>query len=203
LRRSSRKPSNVVVGLALTALFACSPSNPDAEARPYELDPQLVFWDALQELCGQAFAGRVVESVPPDESFAGQRLIMHVRSCDVAEIRIPFHVGDDRSRTWVVTPTAAGLRLKHDHRHEDGSEDDVSQYGGETRGPGTERVQSFAADRFTAELVPVAARNVWTLELHPDSVFAYELTREESDRRFRAEFDLTSPIDAPPAPWGG
>ena len=52
----------------------------------------------------------------------GQRLVMHVRDCSADEVRIPFWVGEDHSRTWVVTRTETGLRLKHDHRHEDGSE---------------------------------------------------------------------------------
>lgn len=128
---------------------------------------------------------------------------MHVRSCDPAEIRIPFHVGADRSRTWVVTPTATGLLLKHDHRHEDGSEDEITQYGGEAIGRGTDTTQDFAADAFTAELVPTAATNVWTVEVLPGERFVYALRREGSDRRFRAEFDLSAPIDPPPPPWGG
>jgi hypothetical protein len=40
-------------------------------------------------------------------------------------------VGSDRSRTWVFTKTAASVRLKQDHRHKDGSEDRVTQYGGD------------------------------------------------------------------------
>lgn len=171
------------------------------ESGAAEADPQLAFWEELQELCGLAFEGRVVESVPPDESFEGQRLVMHVRTCDVAEIRVPFHVGEDRSRTWVITPTATGLRLKHDHRHEDGSEDEVTQYGGDTPGRGEATAQEFHADAYTAELIAAAATNVWTIELHPDSVFVYALRREGSDRRFRAEFDLTRPVAPPPPPW--
>jgi len=128
---------------------------------------------------------------------------MHVRSCDLAEIRIPFHVGPDRSRTWVVTPTSVGLRLKHDHRHEDGSEDAVTQYGGDTRGQGDPVAQDFYADAITASLVPEAVTNVWTLEIRPGELFAYALRREGSDRRFRVEFDLTRPVDVPPPPWGG
>jgi hypothetical protein len=58
---------------------------------------------------------------------------MHVRTCSENALRIPFHVGDDHSRTWVITRTENGLRLKHDHRHEDGSEDAVTQYGGDSR----------------------------------------------------------------------
>lgn len=167
-----------------------------------DLDPQLIFWDELQGLCGRAFEGRVVESEPPDPSMDGERLVIHAHYCDVAEVRVGFHVGDDRSRTWVVTPTAVGLRLRHRHGHEDGSEDELSGYGGETFGVGTETAQEFPADAATAEMVPEAATNVWRLELHPDSLLAYDLRRDGSDRRFRAEFDLTREVGPPPPPWG-
>ena len=93
-----------------------------------------VLWKNLQGLCGQAFEGRVVEgSAATDAMFKDQRLVMHVRACGENEIRIPFHVGANRSRTWVITRTPTGLRLKHDHRHEDGSADKVTQYGGPRR----------------------------------------------------------------------
>jgi hypothetical protein len=165
-------------------------------------DPQLVFWESVQDLCGQAFEGRVVESVPPDETFEGQRIVMHVRTCEPGVIRIPFFVGEDRSRTWVLTTTSVGLKLKHDHRHEDGTEDDVTQYGGDSEGRGLATSQDFPADDYTAELVPTAASNVWTLEHRPGELFAYGLRREGSDRRFRVEFDLTRPVDLPAPPWG-
>lgn len=183
---------------------ACGGAATDDEGpgRAYELDPQLVFWDALQSLCGRAFEGSVVESVPPDDAFEGRRLVMHVRECHAGEVRVPFVVGDDRSRTWVVSTTAAGLRLEHEHRHEDGTEDEISRYGGETRGPGTAEVQSFHADRRTAELVPAAASNIWTIEVHRDSLFVYELRRTGSDRHFRVELDLARPVPEPPPPWG-
>ena len=137
-----------------------------------------------------------------DSGFTGKPLIMHVRRCSPGEIRIPFHVGENRSRTWILTRTEGGLRLKHDHRHEDGSEDKQTQYGGDTEAAGTATRQEFPADAFTATLLPAAKTNVWTVEVHPGRTFAYALRREGSDRRFRIEFDLTKPIAAPPAPWG-
>lgn len=176
---------------------------PASAAEDAAAEPRLAFWSALESLCGQAFEGRVTESQPPDPGFEGQTLVMHVRECSPGEIRVPFHVGEDRSRTWVFTRTEEGFRLKHDHRHEDGSEDAVTQYGGDTRDGGTAVAQEFHADALTAELVPAAATNVWTVEVDPGRVFAYALRREDSDRRFRAEFDLTKPVPAPPAPWGG
>ncbi|MDX1492526.1 MAG: hypothetical protein R3253_00525 [Longimicrobiales bacterium] len=188
--------------LALLASCAGEPPQGRQENAAEELDPQLVFWDELQGLCGRAFQGVVVASEPPDPSLAEARLVVHAHYCDVAEVRMGFHVGDDRSRTWVITPTAVGLRLRHRHRHEDGSEDELTGYGGETYGVGTETAQEFPADAATAAMAPEAAGNVWTLELHPDSLLAYDLRREGSDRRFRAEFDLTREVEPPPPPWG-
>ena len=132
---------------------------------------------------------------------AGKRLVMHVRECRSAEIRIPFHVGDDRSRTWVLTRTAEGLRLKHDHRHRDGTPDTITQYGGDTRDAGTATRQSFPADAHSASLNPLYRTNVWTMEIEPGT-FVYELIRVGTDRRFRAEFDLTRAVQAPLPPWG-
>lgn len=167
--------------------------------------PQSVFWTRLSELCGSAFAGRVVSTDAADARFAGQALVMHVRECTRDEVRVPFHVGEDRSRTWVITRIPGALRLKHDHRHEDGAEDVLSQYGGDTLGGGQPGRQEFPADDFSKELfrannIPASIENVWGVEITPGAMFAYELRRP--GRHFRVEFDLTAPIPAPPPPWG-
>ncbi len=95
------------------------------------------------------------------------------------------------------------LRLQHDHRHEDGSEDPITQYGGDARVVGTAQLQEFRADSATAALFPAAATNVWSIEVVPGRTFAYALRREGTDRRFRIEFDLSRPVPPPPVPWGG
>ncbi len=168
--------------------------------------PQDQFFANLSALCGKSFAGEVVVGDPErDASFASQTLVMNVRECSDSEIRIPFHVGEDRSRTWVITRTENGLRLKHDHRHEDGSEDVLTQYGGDTANEGTVTRQEFPADQhskdlFIAQNIPDSANNVWAVEVQPEAFFAYELTRE--NRHFRVEFNLRETVDTPPAPWG-
>jgi hypothetical protein len=171
---------------------------------------QADFWRGLEGLCGRAFEGRVVEAPPGDTTFAGKRLVMHVRECGPDSIRIPFVVGDDRSRTWVLRRGDFGLRLKHDHRHEDGHPDSVTWYGGDARAPGAPAStsagpaarQEFPADSFTAALIPRARTNVWTVEIEPGRAFVYALRREGTDRRYRIEFDLTVPVEPPPPPWG-
>lgn len=157
---------------------------------------------ALRPLCGQAFEGQLVEGTEASDAAIGrERLVMHVRSCGEDEIRIPFHVGGNRSRTWVVSRTKHGVRLKHDHRHEDGTEDLITQYGGDTR-PGDDDLSlDFIADAHTASLLPAARTNIWTIGLEPGRTFTYALRREESGRRFRVVFDLTKPVPPPPALW--
>lgn len=159
-------------------------------------------WNALRPLCGQAFAGRLTEGTEASDAAIGkERLVMHVRSCTAAEIRVPFHVGGNRSRTWVLSRTPSGVRLKHDHRHEDGTADRVTQYGGDTRAGDDDLSLDFFADEYTGALLPAARTNIWTVAVAPGKSFSYGLRREESGRRFRVDFDLTEPVTAPPAPW--
>ena len=183
-------------------LAACGSSDtPDTETPAGLSDAQEAFWDRLERLCGYAFEGEALEAPPGDDPFSGRTLIAHVRRCMDDEIRIPFHVDDDHSRTWIITKTASGLRLKHDHRTEDGAEEAITQYGGDTADAGTPSQQEFPADQETADLIPEASANVWTLEVD-DEAYVYALRREGTDRRYRIRFDLTEAVDPPPAPWG-
>ncbi len=182
-----------MVPAAVAALILAFPVSTSRE------DPDR-FLAALRSHCGKAYVGRVIDPQPADTAFVRQRLVMHVRGCGDT-VRIPFHVGDDRSRTWVFTRTSGGVRLKHDHRHQDGSADRITQYGGDSRETGTAERMEFAADSLTAALIPAARTNVWTVEITP-GLFVYQLRREGTDRRFRVEVDLSRPVAPPPAPWG-
>lgn len=147
-------------------------------------------------LCGARFDGRLVSTEAADADFAGKPLVMGAVECAAGEIRIPFAVGENRSRTWVITRTTGGLRLKHVHRHDDGTEDAVSRYGGDTIGPGTSGRQEFPVDDFskrlfTANKLERSLTNVWAVEIVPGRMFAYELRR--AGRFFRVEFDLAAP----------
>jgi hypothetical protein len=189
----------VRIAAALIILLGGCATTPTSRA------PAGAFFAQLRTLCGKAYEGRIAsDPVPSDAAFTGKRLVMHVRDCSRDVIRIPVHAGEDRSRTWVISRTAEGLRLKHDHRHEDGSEDVLTQYGGDTARPGTAERQEFPVDQFSKDLfnrqnAAVSTTNVWAVEVHPGRSFAYELRRP--GRHFRVEFDLTRPVAAPPPPW--
>lgn len=193
--------------LCALALSACA-ARPVAPATAPAIAPADAFLGHLRALCGRAFAGRVVVDTPPSptDTFRGKPLVMHVRECGDDVVRIPFHVGDDRSRTWVLTRTARGLRLKHDHRHADGSADRLTMYGGDTRDAGTALRQEFPVDAESIALFrragsAASVSNTWAMQMVPGRTFLYELSRP-GGRLFQVEFDLTRPVPAPPPPWG-
>ncbi|MGZ8302515.1 MAG: hypothetical protein ACXW2U_07745 [Telluria sp.] len=158
------------------------------------------FFARLGTLCGASFEGASVFPRDPGDAFAGKKLVAHVASCSADEVRIPFAVGADKSRTWIIRKTPAGLELKHDHRHEDGTPDAQTMYGGLSNSQGSALSQSFHADAYTAKLIPAAATNVWTLELAPDGrSMAYNLERDGKPR-FRAELSLSASAPPPAAP---
>src|SRR5690606_17892922 len=198
-------PATTALALALAA---CAPSNePDtavagarAEAAAAALAaaeqdvsaPADEFLLRLAEHCGEAFAGRIVANEPASpepDAFEGQALVMHVRGCDdpTREIQVPFHVGDNHSRTWLLTRTGDGRGRQHDHRLEDGCDDPVTLYGGDTVDAGTSQRQEFPVDQESIELfaregLDVSTTNVWAMEIEPGHRFLYELSRPEGEQ---------------------
>jgi hypothetical protein len=200
-----RLPITLVLALACSGCASTPPLATATAATPAD-----DFMSSIAAHCGKAYVGRIVANQPvpttPD-AFDGKMLVMHVRGCDqpAQRIEIPFHVGEDRSRTWVLTRVAGGLRLKHDHRHADGRPDAVTMYGGDTTDPGSPTRQAFPVDAesvamFRREGLNASVENTWAMEIQP-AIFAYELTRPNG-RRFRVEFDLRRPVAPPPTPWG-
>jgi len=215
---AQRRRVGLRAALSLLLVGACggapSPAAPvagtPAAAKESAVPPAAVdqFLARIAQHCGQAFAGHIVANQPPadDDPFAGKPLIMHVRECRGSTLEIPFHVGDDHSRTWVLTRTAEGLRLEHDHRHEDGSAADVTMYGGATAAPGTASRQEFPAGAASIAMferagLGASVTNTWAMEIEPGQRFLYELSRP-GGRLFQVAFDLTAPVETPQAPWG-
>ncbi|MCX7553157.1 hypothetical protein OS175_04650 [Marinicella sp. S1101] len=144
---------------------------------------QQTFFDNLSNLCGQTFTGFSTYPDDPDHDFAGKLLRANFMNCDNRQIRIKFDVGNDLSRTWYITRDNRGLLLKHDHRHSDGSPDEITNYGGWANDQGTPWSQYFMADDETAALIPAATTNVWMLRYDPASeVLTYDLKRHNKPR---------------------
>lgn len=164
--------------------------------------PSEQFWKEIQKHCGKAYEGTVTKGAKEGDGFTGQVLLMQVLDCKDSVIKIPFYVGEDQSRTWVISKSPEGLlKLKHDHRLENGTPDKVTQYGGESSNYGFKTQQIFPADLETANLISYASGNVWWIDLDEKS-FSYNLRRIGQDRVFSVRFDLTQPVETSKKPWG-
>ena len=162
--------------------------------------PSEIFWKNLEKHCGKAYEGKLAEHITRDD-FTGKKLTMHVKSCSSNEIKIPFNVGDNYSRTWVLTKKDGIITLKHDHRHENGTSETITFYGGTNTNFGFKDFQMFPADQETANLIDYASTNIWWITLD-DTTFSYNLQKAGSKTPFNVYFDLTKEIAIPSAPWG-
>jgi len=177
--------SAIAIVLMISPLIAESQEANPASA-PTLNENQQAFFNRVKSMCGERYEGESVFPVDPGDAFRGQLLVAMIESCGVDEIRIPFLVGPDASRTWVLTRTSEGLQLKHDHRHEDGTPDEVTLYGGVARDPGSSLSQSFPADRYTADLIPEASSNEWFLSFSADGQELTYYLERHGKARFKA-----------------
>ncbi|HWN09883.1 MAG TPA: hypothetical protein VNO50_11580 [Pyrinomonadaceae bacterium] len=185
---------NVVGIVLLTLAFASFAESKQGSSRSARLVAQKAFFNNLMKMCGQQFEGVTDFPQNADHPMVGKKLMMSVGPCTQDEIRVPFQVGDDKSRTWILTFGVRGLLFKHDHRHPDGTPDQITNYGGWGDEAGTTHKQNFPADPDTTKLIPEAATNVWTLEFVSEkNQFMYYLERN-SQPRYRAYFDLKPPV---------
>jgi hypothetical protein len=79
--------------------------------------------------------------------------------------------------------------LVHDHRHADGTPDEITMYGGWAAPEGTAQRQRFPADSDTRKLIPEAATNVWMVEIDKEKQqLVYYLERHNEP--YRAVFKM-------------
>lgn len=167
------------------------------------LSPQQeAFWETVSSLCGNAYQGVLADATPFYDSFRVDLIRIHVRSCSDDLIHISLHLDDDHSRNLLLSKADGTLRLKHDHRNRDGSEEAITQYGGDAPQPGLEHRQIFRADAHTASILPHRHDNFWYIHLMDENTLAYGNYWPEAGNSIRMEFDLANPIEPPPTPWG-
>ncbi|MCC5905194.1 MAG: hypothetical protein JJU13_03230 [Balneolaceae bacterium] len=176
---------------------------PEEAGMTQELSPeQIAFWDNIQQHCGNAYEGVLADATPFYHSFDVDRIVIHVRNCTDTLTHISLHLDDNHSRNLLLTKADGTLRLKHDHRNEDGTEEEITQYGGDAPKPGLETRQIFEADAHTAEILPDRFDNFWFMDLMDEETFGYGVHWPKHGNSIRMEFDISNPVEAPPTPWG-
>jgi hypothetical protein len=181
--------------IALAVLYDSPTFSEDQKSlTPAVVDNQRAFLQNLATLCGKSFSGRETYTKEGRASWAHRKFVMHVTLCDIDKAHIPFHLDEDKSRTWMFIIEEKGLRFRHDHRHEDGTPEDQTLYGGYADESGTPFMQQFPADDYTNQLLGDGVPRQWNVILAEDlSTLKYQL-HYGGELVFEAEFDLTNPL---------
>lgn len=159
-------------------------------------NPQDRFWTTLQGLCEAAYEGELLRAPEGDDQVDPEaRLVVHFWECGDDRLRFPFHVGENRSRTWVLLRHDDEIELRHDHRYEDGEEEENTWYGASTVDDGTAYRQEFVRE------VGDGVMSGWRIEIQPGERYTYGTIRD-GEWRHHLEFDLAEEVDLPPLPWG-
>jgi hypothetical protein len=190
----------IILMLSFAIIVISCTQRPTVE-KTRETSPQPVlseneksFLNNLSSLCGNSYAGKETYIEPGRESWADKKFIMHVTVCEPHKVHIPFHLDEDRSRTWMFLTEEHGLRFRHDHRHEDGTPEDQTLYGGYADGSGTAYIQRFPADDYTNAMLDDDHARQWNIILAEDlSTMTYQLLYQ-GELIFEAQFDLSRPI---------
>ncbi len=183
----------------LSIMLACGPA---AEKEKTGIEETIAlsgnekkFFERISTLCGKKFAGEEVFTAEGRESFAGEKMIIHFEKCTEDEIRIPFHIGDDKSRTWLLLVEDGELRFRHDHRDEDGDPEEITMYGGYSDKKGTEYSQFFPPDDYTLDLLERAPGHEWVLTFSEDMKTLTYCLQSKDNLVFKAKFFIDEPLN--------
>lgn len=187
-----------IIFLSVILIASCGPRERQFQEEftlfSLEDSNQQAFVANLSRLCGQTFGGRQVFIAEGRHSWADRTMIMEVSLCEEGHIHIPFRMDEDHSRTWMFIQEDDRLRFRHDHRHPDGTPEDVTLYGGYADSMGTTFTQNFPADEFTCEQYPTSCSATWTVSISPDmTTFSYQL-KNFGELLFQADFNLANPL---------
>jgi hypothetical protein len=179
-------------------LFSCqNPTPQSSQAVTSEQEKMVhdIFFERFKALEGQRFYGQEVYIQEGRESWADLEMEMYVREWTEGVVYIPFRLADNSSRTWTIYRQDDNrLWLRHDHRHEDGTPEEVNLYGGFSSNKSDAFQHFFPADDYTCQLINHACENEWILSFNEDmTIFSYILEKS-GNRIIRIDFDLTKPV---------
>jgi hypothetical protein len=181
---------------------SCALINPTPTPTPEAITRS--FLENYEPFCGHTFEGRsIFTNLGEDHPLDNAHLTMIITHCSADEVRIRFFVEDDTSRTWILGYLENGLRLAHDHRNADGSEDEANFYGGVAMNNEPAAFEFYPTDahpdRFTLYF-PADARtlsdrpsrriNVWSKSFDLENMHYYYRLYLHGELRYEARFDL-------------
>ena len=164
--------------------------------KPTLAKPTKSFYDKLQGYCGRQLPGVVLYPTGKEAPFQGLEITMMVEACSTKEIRMPIQVGPKIYRTLILGQDKNGYTLRHENKRADGTQAEISMYGGQTNGTNDSYLLLFPADGYSRQLLGAELNYAWSLAFNSDKSTLSYMIENDGKLTLQIDFDLTHPVAA-------
>lgn len=182
---------NAVWILIFCISSACGSLKPaTAIAKPTEDS----FYQQLQAYCGKKLIGHVLYPAGKEAPFQGMEIWLEVAQCNQKEIRLPIYINRKIYRTLILSQDKTKYILRHENKRPDGSQAEISMYGGQTAGKNDTYLLLFPADDYSRQLLGAELNYAWSLAFNSDKSTLSYMIENDGKLTLQLDFDLTQQV---------
>ena len=156
--------------------------------------PELSFYNNLQALCKNKYAGSIVYPAGKEAPFQGKKIWIELASCSAKELRIPINIGDKVYRTLILGRNENSVFLQHENKRPDGSQAEISLYGGRAVTLTSPSLLVFPADSYSKQILGAERNCIWTLSISSDKSTLSYIAESDGRLDLQIDFNLTATL---------
>jgi len=123
------------------------------------------------------------------------KIWLEVAQCNQKEIRMPIYINEKIYRTLILSQDQSNYILRHENKRSDGTQAEISMYGGQTDGKKDAFLLLFPADGYSRQLLGAELNYAWSLAFTSDKSTLSYMIENNGKLTLQIDFDL-SPVAA-------
>lgn len=152
------------------------------------------FLENFHHFCKKEFKGSIVYPAGNDAPFKGQLIKVKVIHISPNEIQLPITIGNKIYRILHLKKDANGVWLQHENKKPDGTQAEISLYGGKAINSDKPFLMVFQADAYTKALLGSERNSSWLLAFSNDKQILTYIAQSDGFLDLQLDFDLTTPV---------
>jgi hypothetical protein len=152
------------------------------------------FYQQLKMHCGQKLTGVVLYPSGKEAPFQGMPIWLELVACSDKEIRMPIYINQKIYRTLVLSQDKTHYTLRHENKRPDGTQAEISMYGGQTTGKTDNYLLLFPADGYSRQLLGAELNYAWSLGFNSDKSTLSYMIENDGKLTLQIDFDFNQPV---------
>jgi hypothetical protein len=177
-------------GVLTFYLGGCAVSNPRLPSKA-----ETSFYQQLKQHCGQKLNGEVLYPTGKEAPFRGMPIWLELEKCSDKEIRMPININQKIYRTLILSQDKTNFTLRHENKRADGTQAEISMYGGQTADIKDTYLLLFPADGYSRQLLGAELNYAWSLAFNSDKSILSYMIENNGKLTLQIDFSLTKPLD--------